>query len=217
MKNKFALSGISGLMFILWIVIIKNVDVAAIGPDGTSVGLSGINEAVHDLFGVNMLWYKITVCLGIFAFACVGAVAFIGLLQLMKRKSIAKVDKCIIAAGGLYVVTACIYVLFEKIIINYRPVIMPDADEPEASFPSTHTMIICVVMGSIVVLAGQYIKDKNLKRLTVIISIAIAVVTVGGRLISGVHWFSDIIGGILVSLFLVFMYAGIVEKANKQS
>ena len=107
--------------------------------------------------------------------------------------------------------------MLEKIIINYRPVIMPDADEPEASFPSTHTMIICVVMGSIVVLAGQYIKDKNLKRLTVIISIAIAVVTVGGRLISGVHWLSDIIGGILVSLFLVFLYAGIVEKANKQS
>ena len=215
MKKKLTLSGFFGLLFVLWIVLVKTVDVDEIGPDGTSVGLSSINESIHDLFGVNMLWYKLTVGLGIFAFVCVGLVALFGLLQLIKRKSLAKVDKSIIAAGVLYAITACIYVVFEKIIINYRPIIMPDADEPEASFPSTHTMIICVVMGSLVVLANQYIKDKGTKRLIVIISIAIAIVTVVGRLICGVHWFSDIIGGILVSLCLVFLFAGAVEKEKE--
>ncbi len=215
MKKKLTLSGFFGLLFVLWIVLVKTVDVDEIGPNGTSVGLSSINESIHDLFGVNMLWYKLTVGLGIFAFFCVGLVALFGLLQLIKRKSLAKVDKSIIAAGVLYAITACIYVVFEKIIINYRPIIMPDADEPEASFPSTHTMIICVVMGSLVVLANQYIKDKGTKRLIVIISIAIAIVTVVGRLICGVHWFSDIIGGILVSLCLVFLFAGAVEKVKE--
>ncbi len=194
---------ISGVLFLVLIALLKTVDVANVGVAGTSIGLSSINTAFAKLTGVNEIWKKITTVMGVFLILAVAAFALLGLVQLIKRKSLLKVDREILSLGGLYVVTAVMYVLFEKVIINYRPILMDGATEPEASFPSSHTMLACVVMGSTLVLVDRYVKNKNLATLLKVLCVIVLLVTVVGRAISGVHWLTDIIGGVLLSITLV--------------
>lgn len=210
--SNYMVSAITFALFIILIILVKTVDVAAIGPAGTKIGLSGVNSAVHELFGLNMVWYDITKYLG--AFAILVALGFVGMgmWQLISRKSVAKVDREILILGGLYAVVVALYALFEVVIINYRPVIMPDSTNPEASFPSSHTMLICVVIGSAVMLTDKYIKNDRLCLLLKALGYAIIIITVIGRLICGVHWLTDIIGGVLISISLLSLYSSLIRK-----
>lgn len=110
---------------------------------------------------------------------------------------------------GLYILVIGIYLLFESVIVNYRPVIMPECQHPEASFPSSHTMLVCVIMGSTIIVMDKYIKKKVVCKVLRVIFAVIIIVTVIGRLISGVHWFTDAIGGILFSISLLALYSGL--------
>ncbi|MBQ9608829.1 MAG: phosphatase PAP2 family protein [Lachnospiraceae bacterium] len=210
-QSKFIMAGVSGLLFIIWIVLVKTVDVDSIGPEGTSIGLSHINKSVSNLFGQRLFWYDATEVFGIIAILVAAAFALTGLIQLIKRKSPAKVDKEIYTLGGLYIIVIGLYVLFEVVIINYRPVIMPGEEHPEASFPSSHTMLICVVMGSAIMLLDKYIKNKSLCNALKILCALIMIVTVIGRLVSGVHWFTDIIGGVIISVALLAIFSGVLD------
>ena len=209
-KGKFLMLGISGALFALLIVLLRCVDVEPVGAAGTSVGLSHMNRFVFELTGVNMVWYNITDWLGLAAILAAFLFAATGLVQVIKRRSILKVDKEILALGGLYILVIGIYVLFENVIVNYRPIIMPGCSNPEASFPSSHTMLVCVIMGSTVIIIGKYIKKKSLCRVIRGMCAAVIAVTVVGRLISGVHWFTDILGGLLISTFLLALYFAFV-------
>ena len=209
-KGKFLIIGISGALFALLIVLLRCVDVEPVGAAGTSVGLSHMNRFVFELTGVNMVWYNITDWLGLAAILAAFLFAVTGLVQLIKRRSILKVDKEILALGGLYILVIGIYVLFENVIVNYRPIIMPGCSNPEASFPSSHTMLVCVIMGSTIIIIGKYIKKKSLCMVIRGMCAAVIAVTVVGRLISGVHWFTDILGGLLISTFLLALYFALI-------
>ena len=215
-KGKFLIIGISGALFALLIVLLRCVDVEPVGAAGTSVGLSHLNRFVFELTGVNMVWYNITDWLGLAAIFAAFLFAATGLVQVIKRRRILKVDKEILALGGLYILVIGIYVLFENVIVNYRPIIMPGCSNPEASFPSSHTMLVCVIMGSTIIIIGKYIKKKSLCMVIRGICAAVIAVTVVGRLISGVHWFTDILGGLLISTFLLALYSVLItEEDNK--
>ncbi len=213
-KGKILVSAISAALTALLIILLRFVDVRAIGPRGTSIGLSHLNQFFFDLTGVNMVWYDITDWLGLTAIATALIFAVIGLVQLIKRKSFIKVDKEILALGGLYLLVIGIYFLFENVIVNYRPVIMPGSDFPGASFPSSHTMIVCIIMGSAVMLIKKYIRKKSLQKVLTALCYAIIAITVIGRLMSGVHWFTDIIGGILISVSLLTAFSLIINRGE---
>ncbi|WP_281086172.1 phosphatase PAP2 family protein [Eubacterium ruminantium] len=211
MKKYFVAAGICGLLFIALIIIVKNVDVSAIGPEGTSIGLSGINKDVHEATGLSLKWDDATDKLSYLAFMIGGVFALMGLLQLIARKSIAKVDKEILSLGVIYAIMGGLYVIFDKIVINYRPEILPDEKELESSFPSSHTMLACVILGTAIVLIGKYINNRNITIIVKAIFAVVLVLSVAGRLLSGVHWLTDIIGGVLISFVLIFIYAGLVK------
>ena len=194
----------------LFTLLVRVMDVAAIGPAGTQVGFSHLNAAVHDALGVHMALYKLTQVLGYAVLLLVAAFALVGLLQLIQRKSLWKVDRENLTLGCLYVVVFALYILFEKAIINYRPVIMPGELAPEASFPSSHTMLACTVLGSAALLLKKYVKRKELVKPLQTLCVVVMAVIVCGRLFSGVHWLTDIIGGVLYSAALLFLFSGAV-------
>ena len=211
----FITAGVTALLTALLILLVRFVDVSPIGPEGTTVGLSHLNRAVFELFGVNLIWYHITDWLGLVAILVAFVFAVVGAIELVKRKSFIRVDRKILLLGGLYLVVIGLYLLFEHAIVNYRPIIMPDGTRPEASFPSSHTMIVCVIMGSAMMLIGKYRKGKKFFVIANTFCTALIGITVIGRLIAGVHWFTDILGGLLISASLLSLYAGGITIMNK--
>ena len=198
------------LVFIVFTILVKIVDVSGIGPENSMVGFSTINLFFHRLFDVNLVWYDITKYLGIIPFIGIFCYGVLGLFQLIKRKSLLKVDKKLIVLGIFYIIVGIMYVLFEKIVINYRPVILDG--ELEASYPSSHTMLAITTCMSFIIMNKYYIKNKKLLLGIDICVFILMILLVVGRLLSGVHWFTDIVGAILISTFLVYTFYKIVKK-----
>ena len=197
------------LAFLLWTVAIQFVDVEAIGPQESSVGFATMNQFVHNLTGVHMSLYTITDWLGLVPLSFVMGFALLGLIQWIKRKHLLKVDYNILILGGFYIVVMAVYVLFEMLVVNYRPVLIGGI--LEASYPSSTTMLVMCVMPTAIMQFNARIKNNILKRFVVSAIIAFIVFMVIGRLVSGVHWFTDIIGGALLSTGLVLMYRAVIS------
>lgn len=191
---------------ILFSVLTFVVDRKPIGYDGTSVGFSSINGLFAGSFGYNPVMDTLSDIAMYLSFLVVAAFAFIGVMQLIRGKSFSKVDKTIIGLGILYVVVAVLYVAFDKIPINYRPILQPGETELETSFPSTHTLVICTVLGSGIVAVKRLFKNEMTVRVLKIAFIAIMAIGVCARLFAGVHWLTDIVAGLLFSVTLVSLY-----------
>lgn len=195
-----------------FIFLVKNVDIAPVGPFERIVGLSSINKFFLELFGFNILWYRVTNMPGMIIDLLVVFVFFVtGLKQLIQRKSILKVDRNILILGAVYVASFLTYILFEKFAINYRPVILPGEKILEPSFPSSHTMFAIVVTGTAIMECQRLIKNKKVRRIIDCLLCLVGLVVIVGRMISGVHWFTDIIGGILLGCTLLVVYALMVD------
>ena len=195
--------------FVLWTVAISFADVRAIGPQGSSVGFAGINGYVHNLTGVHFTLYNITDWLGLVPiFVCMGF-GVLGLMQWIKRKSICKVDHDILVLGGFYIITIAAYLFFENVVINYRPVLINGY--LEASYPSSTTSLVTCVIPTAVMQFNSRIRNKLLRNIVATTLIAFIAFMVIGRLLSGVHWLTDIVGGALLSTGLVLMYRAIID------
>ena len=188
------------LLSIIYTLLVKYVDTSTIGPNGSVVGFSSLNSFVFNLTGNNMTLYKITEILGIIPILIALMYAVIGLIQVIDRKSL-KVDKELIALGILYIIVILIYVFFEKCIIIYRPVLIDGI--LEASYPSSHTLLSICICGSALLINKYLFKNKKIYKYINIVSIISMVLIVLGRLLSGVHWASDIIGSIIISITLL--------------
>ena len=213
-RRNFIISSILIFLAIGFTVLVKVVDVKQVGVNETSIGFGAVNQFVFNLFGVNMIWYHITDWLGLVPIFMAMAYALIGLIQLVKRKSLFKVDKEIIILGIFYVVVIALYLFFEKVIVNYRPVLMDGFIE--ASYPSSHTLMTICLCGSSIIVNRKLFNNKITKFMN-ILSIAIILITIIGRLISGVHWFTDIIGGIFISIALLMTLYSIINLIKKES
>ena len=190
--------------FILWTALVRIVDRQAIGPLDSTVGFATLNGYVHELFGVHMSLYNVTDWLGLVPIAIMLCFGLLGLMQWIKFQKLLSVDRNILALGVFYVAIFAIFILFEVLVINYRPVLIDGA--LEASYPSSTTMLAMCVMPTAMMQFKRYVKSKVLKVVLVYSSIAFTVFMVLGRMISGVHWITDIIGGALISAGLVMMY-----------
>ena len=191
-------------------------DVQPVGPEGSKIGFASLNVAVHEFFGMHLFWYKLTQLLGVAAIAVAGVFAVVGLIQLIQRKSLLRVDKKILMLGVIYILVILFYILFEKVPFNYRPVVLDPAEGLEPSYPSTHTMIILTIFGTAISVIGDYLKNAKLVLLLKIAGLVIMAVTIVGRLICGVHWFTDIAGGVIISLFFINLFKDLAREPVKE-
>ena len=207
-QRNFCIATCMLFAFFLWTATIQFIDVQTIGPQGSSVGFATLNGFVHNLTGVHMSLYTITDWLGLVPLAFVMGFALLGLVQWIKRKYLLKVDYSILVLGGFYIVVMAVYVLFEMLVVNYRPVLISGI--LEASYPSSTTILVMCVMPTAIMQFNARIKNNILKRFVASAITVFVVFMVIGRLLSGVHWFTDIIGGALLSAGLVMMYRAII-------
>ena len=204
MKKKWIIPIGLLIAFALWTVAVYFVDVAPIGPNGSAVGFAAVNGWFHRLTGVHMTLYTLTDWLGLVPVAFGFCFAILGLVQWIKRKKICKVDFSILVLGGFYIVVLAAYLLFEEYVVNYRPVLINGY--LEASYPSSTTLLVMCVMPTAMMQLNSRIKNLTRKRLVLILIAVFIGFMVIGRLLSGVHWLTDIIGGALLSAGLVMCY-----------
>lgn len=195
-------------VFSIWTILIQTIDVQAIGVNETNIGFATFNSWFHSLTGVNMTLYIITDWLGlvpVFVGMCFG---LMGLVQWIQRRNILKVDFDIIILGVYYVIVVFCYLIFEMIPINYRPILINGF--MEASYPSSTTLLVLGVMPTLVFQGKRRFTNQRIKKIISVITILFSLFMVIGRLISGVHWITDIIGSILLSAGLFYVYKGVV-------
>lgn len=200
------------LAFALWTALVKTVDVQAIGPEGSAVGFATVNGFVHELVGVNFSLYTVTDWLFLVPFAVAFGFAIMGLVQWIRRKNILAVDRSILILGIFYAVVIAFYLFFEILPINYRPVLIDGV--LEASYPSSTTMLVLCVMPTAIMQLWLRVNLRWLRLTAACVIAAFTLFMVVGRLFSGVHWLSDIIGGGLLSGGLVTLYHAFVSLSD---
>ncbi len=212
-SKHFYPAAVSFAAFVLWTLAVLFFDVHPIGPRGSSVGFSSLNLCFHNLTGVNMTLYTITDWAGLVPVGVGFFFALLGLVEWIKRKSIFKVDFSILVLGGFYLAVLAAYLFFEETPINYRPVLI--GGYLEASYPSSTTLLVLTVMPTAAIEFNSRIKNAPFRKGVVILVWAFTFFMVVGRLLSGVHWLSDIIGGVLLSASLVLLYKGVCGLEKK--
>lgn len=196
------------LAFLLWTVLILKVDVQPAGVNGTDIGMAGVNTWFHGLTGVHLWIYSLTDMLELLAIAVCAGFGLLGLSQWIRRKSLKKVDPDLILLGIYYILVILGFLLFEKIHINYRPVLIDG--KMEGSYPSSTTLLVLSVMPTLIFQVNRRVQNPAVRKAVRIFSVLFAAVVAGGRLISGVHWLTDIIGAVLLSAGLYMIYRSAV-------
>lgn len=198
---------------LLFTLLIKLIDVKPIGPNGSEVGFAAVNQAVAETIGVSLFWYEISQTLGYLAILLAVLMAVAGVMQLIRRRSLAKVDPEIIALGALYAVTLILYLLFDKVALNYRPILENGVLEP--SYPSSHTLLSLVVFGSAFLLIRRYFYPGRVQKVLTGCDLVFLILTVLARLLSGYHWLTDIIGGMLISAALLGWFSVLKDTLKR--
>lgn len=199
--------------FAVWTALIQIVDVQPIGQNGTDIGFASFNHWFHKLTGVHMTIYTITDWLGLIPLFVCMIFGVIGMVQLIKRRSLFKVDYDIIFLGMYYIIVIFSYLVFEMIPINYRPILIEGF--MEASYPSSTTLLVLSVMPTLIFQVNLRLKNVSLKKMICILTSIFSAFMVIGRLVSGVHWFTDIVGSVLLSAGLFCIYKAVVMLCYK--
>ena len=225
LKNQLILCLILFGAFIVFTFTISHADVQTVNAisaetlnpvdETEEVGLATLNLRVAEKVSYHKNMVTVSKVLGIVAILLAVFFMALAVLEMIARKSILKADKDLYILGAFYILVILLYIMFDALALNYRPVLLKEELEP--SYPSTHTLIgICVFATSAMQFKNR-IPQKAVNLTAVILCIVSCVAIVVTRLLSGVHWFTDIIGGILLSAFLISLYlVGIDLVKNKK-
>lgn len=207
-KKELKVGGSLLVIFTIWTGLVQCVDVKPIGANNTDIGFSTLNSYFHQMTGVHMTLYTITDWLGLIPiFICV-VFGGLGFVQLIKRKSLFKVDKDLILLGIYYFIVIMGYLIFELIPINYRPILIEG--RLEASYPSSTTLLVLSVMPTLLLQIKRRSTHILITKIVSVVTILFSLFMVIARLTCGVHWLTDIIGALILSTGLYYLYKALV-------
>lgn len=208
-----------GLFAIIFTLMVAFFDVGPAGAEYNSVVAadSGVHALNSPEVGFSWLngeifrgteplqtagWDKVSDIIMAFAIIVAAGFGIAGLVQLVKK---GKIDARIWKMWLVYGAMAIIYAIFEYLaVVNTRPTLNNGA--VESSFPSTHVLVVATVLSLMVVALPKYLDDKKARVLIAVISAIATALVMTGRVMSGQHWFTDVLGALLWSLFLVSLY-----------
>ena len=182
-------------LFVLLLILILVVDVTTI-PFNGKIGLTSLNKIFYYVldFDTRLMIDSISDFL----------------LDSLKGQGILLLLGCFIVIAGI------IWVLFDNIIvINYRP--FNYEGKLEGSFPSTHVMLVTFVYLASLKFFNFDNKPKSFKYILYGFSIFVIIFTGACRILSLMHWFTDVLGGVLIGLTLYFGYLKSIEIVNNKT
>lgn len=207
-KRTLIIGALLSVLFLLFTWLVQNVDVRPMGVNGTCIGFSTLNCAFHDLCGVHMTLYNVTDWAGLVPISVTASFALVGLIQWIKRKHLFKVDRDILLLGAHYFTVMMLYVVFQLFPVNYRPILIDG--NLEASYPSSTVLLVVAVMPTLSEQINRRYNTNAIKRTVTALTYSFTVFIVVGRLFSGVHWFTDVVGSVMIGVGTFLIYRGFV-------
>jgi len=217
-KKYFIMSAVLLVLFVIFVILAKTVDVAAVGPMGSEIGFASINKSAADAIGYNESIYNVSKSLSYFGIAVMVVFGLFGAMQLYYKKGPKNVDKDLYALYGLYVLGLIVYIVLEKVVINSSPVF---SNGLKVSYSSFYIILAVAFMGAAIVEFNARLKAKKVKIIVLTLCILDGIGLLVTRLVSGVHWVTDVIGTLLISVACFLLFLGvfnvIVQNKKKNS
>ena len=187
------------IFFVVLTVTLLCVDVqsAATGP----IGWATINLWWRDLLGVQNIWHLISdIIVGVTLLALVGMLVW-QFVIILRGKSLRALTLRWWVFDITIIVLGLCYLLFQFVVINYRPIVLDGI--AEVSYPSSHILLVATLWPLILCMCRQGIKSLTWRRILLICGWLMLVLGVIARLCCGYHWFTDVLGALLLSTVLV--------------
>lgn len=115
-----------------------------------------------------------------------------------------------LALAGILIVT------FKNIYQRPRPEILHLVEEKGFSFPSGHSLAVTIMVGTLIVILSQRIKNTIWRKIVQILLSLYIVSVLVSRIYLGVHYPSDVIASLCVGLGVLFMEFPFYDKLRFQ-
>ncbi len=155
-----------------------------------------------------MNWDQITDIILYTSFAVLAVFIFIGIYQLITRKSLKKVDKALLWMPLPLVLMLITYLLFDKIL---PPLATRPNGSGEPSFPSTHVMVVATIFFLATMELPKYVKSKAVRIILELIMVVLLSLTCIGRVASDMHSPIDVIGALAFAFIFTEIYYRILH------
>lgn len=106
---------------------------------------------------------------------------------------------------GNLTLAGILIVTFKNIYQRPRPEILHLVEEKGFSFPSGHSLAVTIMVGTLIVIFSQRIKDKLWKRIVQILLGFYLLSVLVSRVYLGVHYPSDVLASLCVGLGVLFI------------
>lgn len=202
------------IMFGVFTLLVMKYDIKNIGVNNTTIGFATLNSWFNKTTGTHLMFYSITDWLELLPLLVCVCFGLIGLKQLLSRKKIFLVDHDILLLGIYYIIVILLYLLFDKMCINYRPILIEG--KLEASYPSSTVLLVLCVMLTLTFQINRRVKNDKTKIYLETLNNIYIIFMLFGRIVSGVHWITDIIGSIILALGLFKLYISFVNMLDNK-
>lgn len=187
------------LILLIFTILVSFVDVKIFNVTNTKIGLYSLNK-IFLVNSINSNYINI-ISNGIFLI-CLLVIILMLLLITFEYFKTKKINKNNLNFFIHFLIMVLIWIIFDKIlIINYRPILING--NIEGSYPSTHVMVSTFVL---LFLSDQLKKIFKNDKIFYIISIGLIIIQSISRILLTMHWFTDIIGGLLIGCLLFFTF-----------
>lgn len=209
-KKWFLAALILTAVFVVLTITVKYVDQKNIGSQ--VIGWATINLWWRDIIGVRNFWQ-----IASHIFAAITLIILVMFLvwqaiALLRRKSFRTMPRHWWFFDLTLIALALCYIVFQIMVINFRPLLIDGV--AELSYPSSHVLLLATLWPVFILTLSREVKSRPWLRVASVIGIIVMTVGIIARLLSGYHWFTDIIGGIMLGAVLTCWYQALTVRYN---
>ena len=199
------------VIFILFTIMVTALDGQTV--DGHRLGLATMNGWWRDLVGVNAAWRVVSdvVAVGT-VFGAVGLL-IVQIVAVVRGRGLRPVVRDWWGVDLVLISLGICYGLFQIVVINYRPLLMHGV--AEASYPSSHVLLFATVWPLLILTLWRMTKRRWVRVTVMVVGMMVMLAGIVARALSGYHWLSDLVGGVLLGVTLVAWYLALQYNLPK--
>ena len=124
-------------------------------------------------------------------------------------------SESLLVAGNLSL-AGILIVSLKHLYQRPRPEILHLVEEKGFSFPSGHSLAVTLLIGSLIIIVGQRVKDRTVKIILQILLGIYLVSVIISRVYLGVHYPSDVLASLCLGLGILFIEFPFYDKLRFQ-